>query len=561
MYICNDGCYNPCTPCPSPCNCNTDQVVYTGPANSCMGILYGMTLTEVLNRMNIYSQNRLFGLNSDTIDITEELGSCDRYLRLEVETGDSEPIDVCEALPTIFTADLLQKNAVAQTAYDFMALDNTAEGCQAIKLSPPTGFAITGNTRKSAFGAMEWYTTLALANAAVASGETILLFNDTTDNLTVRDGVDYMGIGTHKVGQIIINASANSNISNIIATGDATFTGSWTCRINCTNVTVLGDANFIGVVSWKGGTFLDNTKSLTLQNSCQLDNVYAERKVDLIGTVKLLNSKIYYTGTNSTALYANNTILNSHTVIHNCHVTATGSAINGISTYSGDPTALVTITDCTAIVVSGHAFYLHAGTSTVGGNIVADSLTGRSTSGHGLLIVSTTPPASTASFCEWMVTNSSGWSATGNGITLINGNIKNCHGFSREASGISSGGSENNSFNNLITECIGESLNANGLKCFRDTYVVGGTFISLKNASTGNPIDLSDPNARTGYFVAGAKTVAKHASAYGIKGTIDITARISGCQFLNQTVLTNVLGIDPLITLRAVAIDAYGNMR
>ena len=69
-------------------------------------------------------------------------------------------------------------------------------------------------------------------------------------------------------------------------------------------------------------------------------------------------------------------------------------------------------------------------------------------------------------------------------------------------------------------------------------YVVGGTYISRKNAADGYPILL---NAATliipqilNYYIAGVKTIAVNTTAYAIYADLPLTARISGCQFLNE---------------------------
>lgn len=471
----------------------------------------------------------------------------------------------CDTIAEVFNDNDLkvaQNNEVDPASYEFLGRSIDKPECLLERISPPTGFAITGANRVSAFGKMEWYDTLTLANAALADDETLLIFANTTEDLVAKPSGNYVGIGIKTIGNL---TAANARISlQNLKISDCTVTG--ISQIFTNGVQIDGDFLIQNTAKWFGGKFYDNSKSLTLENSAQVEGVYSERHIGMSGNTRLLKSKVYYTDVAQiAAVYADNSVANSNCIIQDCHIEATGNTIHGIATHSALHDARVTVLSSMGISSSGYGIYFHGGQSEEdGGHTTANGCIGRSTTSHGIVVASNTPAGSTQSLCQWLISNCSGFSVSGSGITLINGNIKHCHGYSVNASGILVGGGEENSFNNLITECTGESVEANGLYAQRDIYVVGGTFISNKkdgvSTTVGNPIRLGDPNARVGYFIAGARTISANTAAYAIRGTADVTARISGCQFLSQTTLTNVPGIDPLITLRDVDIDYYGNI-
>ena len=210
-------------------------------------------------------------------------------VQLNVETG-----FVCKQISDVLEAaiDDNQFNGVASTLYDFAITDSAQVGdCSLTRVSPPTGFAITGNTRVSAFGKMEWFETLTLANAAAVSGETVLIYNNTTENLLIKDNVNYQGIGTHSIGNSItvsVNASIN-NLSNLIV-NTLTLNGNFTIEAN--NVSVLGEVTFLNGVKWKGGKFLTTGTTINLSGNCELSHIYSKARISMMDSVSFTNSVV-----------------------------------------------------------------------------------------------------------------------------------------------------------------------------------------------------------------------------------------------------------------------------
>jgi hypothetical protein len=60
-------------------------------------------------------------------------------------------VNLCDDLATIYVTDGSQNNTIPQSSYDFLTIGDP--GCQ--RISPPTGFAVSGSTRVSAFGSMD----------------------------------------------------------------------------------------------------------------------------------------------------------------------------------------------------------------------------------------------------------------------------------------------------------------------------------------------------------------------------------------------------------------------
>jgi hypothetical protein len=152
------------------------------------------------------------------------------------------------------------------------------------------------------------------------------------------------------------------------------------------------------------------------------------------------------------------------------------------------------------------------------------------------------------------IVGNNAYSVSGAAILSVLCGMKDCHGYSENSYGI-------------IIDCTGESKGSNGLRALRDIYIVGGTYISSKDASDGNPIFISNTAQNSVvnnyYFIAGVKTLAYNASANSIKANVALSAKITRCIFLNERVPlgTAVLGIDTAnITLAAITTDAFGNI-
>lgn len=469
-------------------------------------------------------------------------------------------VDICDSIKNTFTDDKDQENAQPQT-YNFLI-----DTCEVV--SPPTGFAVTGNSRLSAFGSMEWFTTLTLANASAASGESVLIYNDTSENLTAKNGVNYFGIGRKS----IVNLSCSSvsiNISNILVTGTLTCTGSTYCE--ATNVTVLGASSIAGNSRWIGGTFLSDSTTLVIAGFAQVSRIYSEKRVGISESARLNDFNIsYLDSTNQAALNISTTTSGTCTVSNGkvyapSILSSSPGAIFGISLGSD---ANLTISNVVSETTEADAFYLQCGTEQNNSTLIASGLTGKSINKSGATFASSQALNGTVNISNVLVSNSAFYSTNSVGIISINGNLKGVKAYSENGtSAIQIGGSENPGFNLNVIDCIGEAKGGFGIALYRDVYITGGTYISRLNTSTGNPININsaaatiDPSGTRNYFISGVKTIAINTAALAIKGAAGVILRADGNSFLNTNLATNVPGIDPLITLRAVSIDAYGNRK
>lgn len=478
--------------------------------------------------------------------------------------------ELCDLVATTFVTDTAQKNTVTQTNYDFLITGGA--GCE--KVSPPLGFAVSGNTRKSAFGPMEWYSTLTLANAAATSGETVLIYNDaSTEDLTPKTGVNYFGIGQKKIGNLNINSGSYiGNISNIIVTGNVTANQA-NSEIYTTNLEVKGTASFSNNVKWHGGRFtgIVDTNSIQVSGTSLVDNIYSLVNVSVIVNGTLTRSVIKYSGLTHYGLNVDASVndTDSPTVSDTFVYSSSSVALYAIG-YN--PTGIITLTNITAISDGSNGAVLHGGNADDGGGMYATNITAKSSATAGLLVVSTKDVSGSVSNTRWGVSKCSGYSTAGPGINCINANLKQCFGHSTSTEAIRIGGSDNNSFNLNIIDCIGESTAGAGIKTTRDIFIVGGTYISrYNNATTGSPVHLTAPvlviPQTLNYFVAGVKTIAVNTSAWAIKGDGIVTARISGCQFLNENLASSVPGIQTYslgvsgVNVVASTMDSYGNVK
>lgn len=462
-------------------------------------------------------------------------------------------IDICQSIDNAFVTDSDQKNADAQT-YRFLV-----KGTECEKVAPPTGFAVTGNTRKSAFGAMEWFTTLTLANASAVSGETVLIYNDTTESLVTKNGVNYFGVGKKHINDVEIN-SAKSDLTNLFITDlDVHGTNS---ECLATNVTVTGAANFGGNCKWQGGKFLDNSTDIVIESSAQVSHIYSEKTVNVIENSKLSFFQIVHSGTTVSPLNIN--------LSGTASAVVTKGYVYAPNLTSGSPgatfgividTAKLFISDVFSDTIGARGMYLQCGDQDEACSLHAINNTGRSVTNKGLVIAANKLPSIVGNATNVIVDHCTGISGSDNGIAMINGNLKKCTAYSESGDAILIGGSDNTGYNLNIIDCIAESKGGYAIRCDRDCYIIGGTYISRLNTSAGNPIRLTstlptyDPDGDRGYCIVGVKTMATNTTAYAISGVAGAVVRISGCDFLNQFLLTNVPGIDPIITQRVVTQD------
>lgn len=428
-------------------------------------------------------------------------------------------------------------------------------------ISAPTGFAITGNTRVSAFGKMEWYETLTLANAAAVSGETVLIYNDTIEELTIKEGVNYFGIGIKNIGRIVSNfaIAGNTYISNITAIGNNSV-------INFGNV-IGSNLLFNGTLQVAGSATLTNAfviGPMAITNDAIAKNINCNGSITVNNGGTLLDAKVSYTGPATVlgAVIVFGDTNNKYVTVKNCFVRSVNTvglyALGAIEENDNGGYILENI-DTFSAAYGGS--YLHRGAGQSSGIFVTNNIVSRSISSAGAIIVITNGISAPHDNVTTAFSGITGVSETGIGIVGINASLINCVAISKTNIGLALGASENFSSSSRLINITAESQGNNALRATRDVYITGGTYTCMKNASDGNPISIENMVGRTGYYISGATTIAFHPLAYAIVATASTTARISNCNFLNPAVLTNVLGIDTTnVVLRTVAIDAYGNI-
>lgn len=520
----------------------------------------GALLTEDTNSIDLTGDG-LFGseLQADIVVDTTTNGG-DNILTVTANgvyvPPTATPDPLCDQIENDITNNLGQGNGLDRVTYQFLV--NGSMGCA--RIEPPLGFAVTGVNRTSAFGPLEFFESLTDANADAVSGETVIIFVDAPETLDPKDGVDYIGVGMPMVGDFYTTNAYTGYISNLKFAGN--FTNRLSSNVQLSNVIVEGDATFSGTSKCNGGTFIGITPDFIINNEATVINAYIERSVDLVLSGKLIKSTIIDLDDvgEGSAIYMNcvsNDAISP--TLTDCYVYSLNNI--AVQTFLSSSTGTLLISNVTAVSDGDKGSYIHAGNPINGGTTIVTNLNSKSSADDGMLVVSAHPLASpVTSETNWLVSNCSAFSSVSSGISCINGNLKQCVGVSIAGEGIFIGGSDNNSANNNIIECIGESKGSNGLKCTRDVFVIGGTYISTYDDPAGNPISIEDANNRAGYYIAGVKTYAIDTTAYAINGVGTVTARISGCQFLNQFLLTNVPGINN-VTLRAITTDAYGNIR
>ena len=619
---------------------NDDCVSYTGADNACLGILKPIREKTVFEKVILFVRGLFSNITSNSLVFTPTQGTCTKTGTIElvpsanignililgtdgrpfvpvasaINIQDTSSIDLtgngniltplkgdvkistnagnqtsitpsgiftpATTIPTIdycsvFSNNVQQNNTVDSTTYQFLGLNNTS--CGKIKITAPTGFAVTGSARVSAFGTMEWFSTLTAANIAASVGETVLIFNDTIEPLIAKTGVNYEGIGIHKIGQLavnnyigkIINLTIDMNLGTVVTPA---ITWSGTSNIEFTNVTILTGTNikelrFVNNVVVKGGIYY---VSVNLEGDInqhpKLSNciLYGDHNI----LFQLSTLEKFYLENNELTNPSGNTLLYAQGSSTNRDLLATvkDGLIISKSYHCFDTIFSVVIANIVAENINGRGIYIHSGSDTNNCNVIVTGCTGKSKTNVGFSSVAnnaiTFEPNAVTNI---NISNCTGFSTLSTGILLANGNLRNCYGYSETSYGINIGSSDRPSSNSHIIDCVGESRDSVGLKIDRDCFVYGGTFISRGISSAGNPISVREDtgNVRTdNYNLIGVKTLQHSTTAFSIKNAGHLPSiRISGCQFTNPYLATNVPGIDPTLTLRAIATDVYGNVR
>lgn len=441
-----------------------------------------------------------------------------------------------------------------------------------------TGFAVTGNTRTSEFGAMEFFSTLTLANASAVAGETVLIYNNTVENLTVKAGVNYQGIGVHSVGNLTGNFVADGNscfISNLTFL-NLTLTGF--TEIDCSNVQFDGVHSISTNSSVNNAVFIGGSgKSLTCNTVSKLSNCLVYCSSLFVDNVNVTNCRFIDKSANVPSSYfvtINNTSggsANNYQLIfsHNYIESENNQGLYLITRAGTDIRSIVS--NNTIKTNTKTAAYVHVGD--ISQNEAGTLFSNNTISNYGpdsalvIVNVSTTLSEPSKNLSHNSIVGNNAYSVSGVGIQSILCGMKNCHGYSENSFGILIDSQEQKSSEIRLIDCTGESKTSNGLRALRDIYIAGGTYISCKDDIDGNPIYISNTsqNSVVGnlYFIAGVKTLAYNTSAYAIVSPVAITAKIVGCIFLNERVSfgTAVPGIDTTnITPVALMADIYGNI-
>jgi hypothetical protein len=441
-----------------------------------------------------------------------------------------------------------------------------------------TGFAVTGNTRTSEFGAMEFFPTLTLANASAVAGETVLIYNDTVENLTVKAGVNYQGVGVHSVGNLTGNFLTDGNscfISNLTFL-NLTLTGF--TEIDCSNVQFDGVHNLSTNASVNNAVFIGGSgRSLTCNTVSKLSNCLIYCVSELVDNINVTNCRFIDKSANVPGIYfvtINNTsggsANNFQLIFSNNYIESENNQGLYLITRAGiDIRSVVSNNTIKTKTQTGALVHLGGVNENESGTFFSNNTITNLGPNSALILYNVSSdlvePAKNLTHNNIVGNNS--YSVSGPAIQSILCGMKNCHGYSENSFGILIDSQEEKSSEIRLIDCTGESKTSNGLRALRDIYVVGGTYISGKDAVDGNPIYISNTSQNSVtpnyYFIAGVKTLAYNTSAYAIVSPVAINAKIVGCIFLNERVPlgTPVEGIDTTnITPEPTLTDAYGNI-
>lgn len=486
--------------------------------------------------------------------------------------------DLCNLVPLAFPTDFNQQNGVDQTSYDFLA--SGTGNC--VKISTPLGFAVTGNNRKSAFGAMEWFDTLTLANASATAGDTVLIFQDTTENLNTVPDVNYHGVGQHSIAAFTTFSTTICTLHNLTILGDAAI--GYNSKIITSGVifkrtlTLGGSAQLIN-----GSHIVSNPlHALNVTANSFLDNFFSNGYVGIadsgkINKLTLINTLDPLTSGHDSAIFLNSGNVNvtvdtpqlTNSYVYSLYVTAVQIGNPAVDLLN-NATAAPIVSNVIGISDGGYGVLIISPDTTVTGGNLISNITGFSSVNFGINVIGTVilvgyDPAKLNYNYLHNQSNLNGYSFTSSGLSVVSCTITNSNGTSLIATGITVSGGQ--SYNSKLINCRGESFGNAGLLTAANCYIVGGTFISNKDNNLGTPIIISYPDSS--FYISGATTIARNINAYAVTSLASIPnpIRISGCNFLNSLISTGILGIDNTgvtygfgITLRAVSQDAYFNI-
>lgn len=511
---------------------------------------------------------------------------------------------LCSVLSEVFenATDVNQNNTVDTDTYDFMTYDSAAIGdCKSKRISPPKGFAVTGATRKSAFGSMEWYDTLTLANASATSGETVLIFNDTTESLTIKANVNYQGVGFKSIGGVgAINVGVVS-LSNLKITDVVSYSGTGT--IYCSNVLCTGNVSVGGNVFINGLNVKNELATVTIFDSASVSNFNADCKVTVTGSASLDKASIVNTNPSAPVftpgILSVGSVLNGTVKLNNLKVKSVTSVAGYLISTNGTQNGRIVASNCDFEANLSTALYAHCGNSQDGtdngsgtpttyasNSVYLSHITARNigtpnpsnTFGNaavnlaGAAAHAPAPPYSPnyigGTTTNGLATHITAFSIDGSGIVAQGWGIKNSYGYSLNSSGISNDSEEFQNYKLELINCIAESSNYHGAELLRDVYIVGGTYITRSSNSIHSPIAIGDDSfPSNNYYITNITTITRNTTAYAIRGFNVVTAKIFNNNWLNEYISPGTpvpgvyhTGIGGNITMATVpAADSFGN--
>lgn len=568
--------------CSCSCNCEDGAAISKAPPSSDIVITENcMVSKEVTGNTTTYEivpVPTVLISTDDLLDIRDPVFNaelCQWEQRVKVlgggdggSGGGGTPLS-CTSLNDMFDdASAPQKNGVNPSTYRFL-------GSNCENFSAPTGFAVTGAAKTSAFGKMEWYPNLVAANTAAVAGETVLIYQNTSENLAVKANVHYEGIGMHSVGNLTgNNATSTSHLSNLVI-GNITLTSG--DNIIATNVYVTGTTNINGTSVWNGGRFIPTGISDIIINGAgaRMSYIQAYARVVVYNgalTHSLVVDRTVYSSLHS-AIFVNNTegVENSKALVSHCYAESVNNI--GIFAITRDTnTGLTVVSNNVTRSVDREGLYIHfGGVTETTSTVVANNTAYNTGPGAAIKIYDMSGLATGVKTTNHSnIYGNTGYSESGPGIHLILGNIRGCSGYSKSSQGILISSQELQGTNLYVIDCVGESELSHGLLAERDIYVTGGTYISRVTGTAGAPIKITDTaqnsTSPNNYFIAGVKTIAYATTAFAIDSFGDaVTARITGCIFLCEKTAGTVKGINHVgvggsITLVPVVVDAYLNV-
>lgn len=511
---------------------------------------------------------------------------------------------LCSDLTSVISEllDANQNNTVNSTTYDLVSFKSSiVSNCKLELISPPTGFAITGSSRVSSFGKMEWYSTLTAANNAAGSGETVLIFNDTTESLTIKANVNYQGVGFKSIGGVgAINVGVVS-LSNLKITDVVSYSGTGT--IYCSNVLCTGNVSVGGNVFINGLNVKNELATVTIFDSASVSNFNADCKVTVTGSASLDKASIVNTNPSAPVftpgILSVGSVLNGTVKLNNLKVKSVTSVAGYLISTNGTQNGRIVASNCDFEANLSTALYAHCGNSQDGtdngsgtpttyasNSVYLSHITARNigtpnpsnTFGNaavnlaGAAAHAPAPPYSPnyigGTTTNGLATHITAFSIDGSGIVAQGWGIKNSYGYSLNSSGISNDSEEFQNYKLELINCIAESSNYHGAELLRDVYIVGGTYITRSSNSIHSPIAIGDDSfPSNNYYITNITTITRNTTAYAIRGLNVVTAKIFNNNWLNEYISPGTpvpgvyhTGIGGNITMATVpAADSFGN--